>query len=260
MNPHHWIRRFQENNTPWQPPVAEPSPFLHDPRRPALAEAFATFQLGETGGGTRLMRFVHQTFPKDEAYAKAVQLFLAEEHRHSAMLAQLVGYLDGELKQTHWQNGVFRRLRTLFGLEFNVQVLLTAELIAVAWYGLLASHVPDPVVRSACARVTRDEVQHVAFHGDFFRTVHQKRLPLGSQLWALQFQVVLLATEAAAWWEFRRCLESFGISRALFQRRVRGAARGFLQHVVGGSVRGLSAPAFQEGDAALVEPAGQPGR
>ncbi|MEZ5429929.1 MAG: hypothetical protein R3F31_01860 [Verrucomicrobiales bacterium] len=38
-------------------------------------------------------------------------------------------------------------------------------------------------------------------------------------------------TEAAAWWEFGQCLRSFGISRRMFQGRVRGAARDFLTRV-----------------------------
>ena len=233
MNPSYWIQRFQDNQTPWTPPVMDgPVPFHKDSRCAGLARAFATFQLGETGGGTRLQRFVRAAFPPDGGdYARAVDLFLAEEHRHSAMLATVVEHLRGELQRRHWQNAVFRRVRTLCGLEFNLQVLLTAELIAVAWYGLLAHAVPDPLVRSACARITRDEVGHVAFHADFFRTVHRSRLPIGSQIWSLQFQAVLLMTEAAAWWEFGRCLRSFGISRRMFQGRVRGSARDFLARV-----------------------------
>lgn len=240
MNPHYWIRRFRENETPWVLPETADSSLQNDPRRPALARAFATFQLGETGGGTRLMRFARKSFPGDEARIRAVGMFLAEEHRHSEMLAGLVGYLGGRLRRHHWQNAVFRRLRTLLGLEFNLQILLTAELVAVAWYGLLASHVPDPIVRSACARITRDEVLHVAFQAAVARSLHRRRLPVSSHLWALQFQGILLVVELAAWWEFRRCLQSFGITRHLFQRRVHSAARGFLRQALGES--GVIAP------------------
>ena len=73
-----------------------------------------------------------------------MDLFVAEEQYHAEILAKAVTYFGGELKKKYWMNSVFRKVRALLGLEFNLQILLTAELIAEAYYGLLAKHVPDP--------------------------------------------------------------------------------------------------------------------
>lgn len=117
------MRHFETHRDGWREPdwAALGVCSLDDPRRTWLAESLAVFQLGESGGGTRLSRFVRRSFEAegreiDAAYVRAVELFLAEENDHARYLEGLVGYLGGRLRRSHWMNGVFRRVRAALGL------------------------------------------------------------------------------------------------------------------------------------------------
>lgn len=56
------------------------------------------------------------------------------------------------------------RLRRLIGLRAELMILMIAEVIALSYYGSLATRAPDPVVRAVGARILADEVAHVRFH------------------------------------------------------------------------------------------------
>lgn len=238
--PHDWVNHFESNRIGRKEPdwdrLGECG--LDPERRHLLARSLAMFQLGESGGGTRLRKFVRRVLETergliDPGYERAIELFVAEEQEHARLLERLLIYLGGRLRRRHWTNGVFRRVRTLLGLEFNLQVLLTAELIAEAYYGLLFQRAEDPVVRAVCGRLLRDEVGHIGFHQTFFAWRHRGRLPADTAIWSLQFQVLYLVAEALVWWGHGRCLRAFGIDRRRFAGRARAVCRRFLSGVSG---------------------------
>ncbi len=246
MNAQHWIRHFQTNRhafvePDWNGEMLSQSTLAKDPRRAPLIRSLATFQLGESGGGSRLLRFIARETGAGSDYETAMRLFVAEEQYHAELLGQVVNYLGGELLARHWMNGVFRKARSLVNLEFNVQVLLTAELIAEAYYGLLHHHVEDAVIHRVSGKILADEVRHIAFHGEFFRSRNRRRLPLSGGLWSLQFQAIFLATERAVWLDHGRCLRSFGVSREGFRGSARGSCRRFLEAVLAPTARRASA-------------------
>ena len=233
MNAKKWIAHFETNRHAWaEPDWAADSPILSEKRTRSLVDSLATFQLGESGGGTRLKSFVAQSWEGSPDYKEAVDLFVAEEQYHAEILAKAVIYLNGELKSKHWMNSIFRKFRTLIGLEFNLQILLTAELIAEAYYGILAKHVPDPVIKSMCQKVLRDEVKHIAFHEEFFRLNQRRWLPISSTIWSLQFQAVFMCVERAVWLDHGKCLTSFGITKRDFRAKAQGVCRRFLNRVI----------------------------
>ena len=237
MNAQQWIRHFENNrhafNEPdWNSQVFANSPLAEDPRLPLLIRSFATFQLGESGGGTRLLRFVERESGADIDYLTAMKLFVAEEQYHAELLAHVLHYLDAELLSHHWMNGLFRKARSLVNLEFNVQVLLTAELIAEAYYGFLHRHVDDPVIHRITGKILADEVRHIAFHSEFFRSRNRQRLPAGGGLWSLQFQAIFVTAEHAVWAGHGKCLRCFGIDRRQFRATARNCCRRFLEAVM----------------------------
>lgn len=238
QRPEDWLRYFENRHSEWREPIWESASGCLLPRalRDNLAKSLAIFQLGETGGGSRLRRFVHREMnaaPQElsEDYAKAVKLFIAEENEHARLLSELVSYLRGTLRKKHWSNAVFRQVRTLLGLEFNLQVLLIAELIAEAYYSLLYQHVPDPIVRSVCGKIVRDEVGHIGFHQTFFRWRQRGRLPIASAIWSIQLQGLFLVAEKLVWSQHRACLSGFGVEKQEFSRRARSVCRRFLSGV-----------------------------
>jgi hypothetical protein len=69
----------------------------------------------------------------------------------------------------HWSDTVFVRLRRLMGLRTELMVLTVAEVVALSYYGGLATAGPDSVVRAVAARILADEHPHVRFQQDRLR-------------------------------------------------------------------------------------------
>lgn len=137
MNTHIWTQYFINNRNRFtEPDMPLNSPGLRESVKLPLVRSLAIFQLGESGGGTRLLRYVRRVVTAEQlaGYEHAVGLFIEEEQYHARLLARLVNYLGGECMTKQWTNSIFRWLRNHFGVEFNIQVLLIAELIAEAYF------------------------------------------------------------------------------------------------------------------------------
>lgn len=232
MNTQHWIQHFAANtrlNHNMQLPAAACT--LPEHTRMPLAASLAIFQLGESGGGTRLRRYTRSiaTLENLRGYQRAVDLFVAEEQSHAALLARTVTHLGGTLLTKQWTNSVFRWMRDLVNLEFNIQVLLTAELIAEVYFGLLALRCPDAVVQQVAKKVLRDEMGHLSFQRDFLFERLKVLTPATQHLWRLQFQIIHRGTAAVVAWDHRHCLRTLGITQADFRSRAHRCWRSF-QH------------------------------
>ena len=227
-----WSAHFSQNTAedalPWQAP-----PCLPDQKRRALVTSLAVFQLGESGDGTALRRFARRLRddPRFRGYESTLGQFIGEENRHSRVLARLVSRLGGELIETQWTNFVFRKARRLINLEFELQIMMTAELIAEAYYGLLREHVEDPCVQGACERILRDEVQHLCFHIDFFTLRQATWWPWLVALWRTQFRSVFWLTSQVVWRDHRACFQSLGIDYQIYSMRCQRAVNAYLNRL-----------------------------
>lgn len=234
MNAIRWIRHF-EDNTPLNDALTLPGAacLLPESVRRPLAESLAVFQLGETGGGTRLRR--HAAGLAEEAgwsgYPQAIDRFIAEEQSHGRLLARLVAHLGGSLRRKQWSNGLFRRLRGLAGLEFAIQMLLTAELVAEVYYGMIYLRAGDPAVRMVAGKILRDEVSHLAFQREFLAARLLRLTPAAQRLWCWQFVAVHAVTAAAVAWDHRHCLRALGMTTAEFRRRSGMACAAFVRRL-----------------------------
>lgn len=223
MNTQTWITHFERNtrlNDTLELPDEVPCR-LSDKLRVPLAASLATFQLGESGTGSRLRRYAREVAPLENfrGYQRAIDLFVAEEQSHSRLLARVVRHLGGRLLRKQWTNSVFRRLRFLVNLEFAVQVLLTAELVAEVYFGTLYLRCEDPVVRKVAHKLLRDEMKHLDFQRDFLSERVAGFNDLGRLLWRLQFQAVHAITVRVVAWDHRHALKALGVRPQDFRRR-----------------------------------------
>ena len=219
-----WLHYFQQNQLrrpefDW----SRPTPFPPAVAR-ALARSLAHFQLGESGDGTTLLAQARQAWPDDADYVAALSLFVAEEHEHAGQLARLIARLGGTLVTDHWTDRCFRGVRHALGAGFDIQVLLTAELVGTAYYRLLRS-TGDTLLREVCEGMVRDEEAHLRFHADRILTAQLGWSPLRRALWTAQFRLLFEGTLAVAWIDHRRALRAVGISRRLFKTEARAEAR-----------------------------------
>lgn len=216
-----WVEYFQVNAEagpaiPWHEEIS-----LAAAERRDVARSVATFQLGETGGGSHLLAAAERYAARsgDRVYVEAVRLFIAEEQRHGACLGRWLDAAGLPRLRRHWTNGVFRRVRQLAGLELMLAMLLAAEVSAKVYYAALRKATGSAVLRRLCERILRDEVAHIRFqtqrlallrrhrHGPALLLTHQ------AQRWLMRL------TALVVWFTHRPVLRRAGLASTDFFRK-----------------------------------------
>ena len=197
-----WIEHFHLNRRrqPAQPWTLGEK--LTDAERAIVIDSIKQFQLGESGEGRHIKKCArnHAERADEPDYPEAVNLFIAEEQGHSALLGK---YLDlaGEARLTKSKvDGIFRWLRHLMGLELSLIVLSTAEVVATVYYRALRDATGCELLQSICRRILRDEAGHLAFHRDRFLTLRWKRSLLTRSILRLIHHALLMVTLLPVWW------------------------------------------------------------
>lgn len=244
MNSLSWLRYFEENRRNFIEPDWQAAVPLTISLRAELARSLSHFQLGESGGGRHLFSKAANQIPSDAAYLRALELFIAEEGEHARLLQGLVGRFGGTLVRRHWTHLLFRSARRALGLNFEIQVLLIAELVGTAYYEMLRRRARDPILDQVSDRILADEAQHVAFHLDRLRDVHATLLPMERAAWSLQFQVLFSAALRVAWIDHRVALTAIGTTRHEFFGEARAECIRFLDALAAGCSNRAPLPAF----------------
>lgn len=187
--------------------------------------------MGETREGKFLVAQARAQLPDDAAYHKALELFVLEEGEHARLLRKLVHRFGGKTIRHHWTHTMFRFVRRALGFKFEIQLLVTAELVGTAYYRLLQMRTCDPVLDEVCTLILKDEVQHADFHADWFGDFQARLLPLEREIWSAQFQFLFTAAAIVAWIDHRHCLKITGASRAEFFREARRECIRFLKQL-----------------------------
>jgi hypothetical protein len=231
MNSTEWLNYYRNNSrNRAEPQWHVPCP-LDLPTQCVLARSLSHFQLGESGEGNFLLSRAAREVPDDVAYHEALKLFVAEEQKHARLLAHLVHRYGRETIRQHWTQSLFRFVRRALGLNFELQVLVIAELVGTAYYRLLHARSRDPVLQQVCDQILRDEAGHVDFHADWLGTSQLCFLPLEREPWKARFQILLVLAARIAWFDHRYCLESIGVNRSEFFREARRECIYFLRRL-----------------------------
>jgi hypothetical protein len=240
-----WLRHYQNNRLHRTEPEWGVPCLLAPDVRHELAVSLSHFQLGETGGGTFLLGQASKSSCADDL--AALTLFVREENEHARLLECMVHRLGGSLVTRHWTHRLFKLARRAGGFHFEIQMLLTAEIIGTAYYELLHESVEDGPISHALGLMLRDEAGHVAFHTDRMRACWHGWLPFERTFWQGQFQALVLVALRAAWLDHGRCLRALGFAWEDFDQRARRTAITFLDNLH----RETSAPASPLAPAAV---------
>lgn len=226
MNSSSWRTYYESNRLNRTEPEWNSLCLLTEDVRKELAVSLSHFQLGETGGGTFLLREASRE--SDAEDLAALGLFVQEEKEHARLLACMVQRLGGKLVQKHWTHRIFKLARRAGGFRFEIQMLLTAEIVGTAYYEMVKAGTDDVPLNAALGLMLRDEASHVAFHLDRLRLQWRTYLPLERAFWSLQFQVLVLMALRVAWLDHGSCLRALGYTRHDFIERARHVAIQFL--------------------------------
>lgn len=222
-----WIQHFQQNrlNRPepdWAAPITLD---LHTISR--VLPSLEGFQLGDGGGPASLIAADAESFRgSSDDMRTTVDYWFAEEKEHSRLLSCAVRRFGGKLIKSHWSFSAFCACRRIFGVRFELQVLLLTELVSTAYYRVLRRHINDTPVRAMCSLILRDEAGHVAFHRARLSTSNNRGVP-----WALQFWTCGYAAATMLWVNHRRCLTAIGGTRAEYFREVTFEISRFLRRL-----------------------------
>ncbi len=244
-----WEQFFLNRATRALPELESPDKYAYMPK--SVAKSLAVFQLGESGGGTIVEQArISQCNTHDEHYARSLQLFVEEEHRHAELLAICVRNLGGELIRKSWTAKLFVFARRLMGLRLKVLVLLAAEVVGVCYYHLIASRLPRSRIRSLLAQIVNDERSHLYFHCDFLR--NHVSSGWRRMLFVAAWRTTITAAAIAVLIEHRRVLRDLNLPVIAVWRRWYSLSR-FAEQIVCAE-RKASGNELQEMDAVSVRP------
>lgn len=206
---------FERRNGRPLPPLERDLDYTRLPR--ALARSLAVFQLGESGGGSVVQQARGSGLTGiDGTYARAMELFVAEEHRHAAVLAVCVRLMGGTLLKKNWTARLFVVGRRLMGLRLKILVLLAAEVAGLSFYQLAASRLPAGRLRTCLEEIIGDERDHLRFHARFLWL--QAGTPLARWAFRVVWSVVIRSSELVVRLDHRRTLGDLSIGNQEFSR------------------------------------------
>ncbi len=238
MNHAKWISHFKRNRTHRpEPDWASPVPL--QPGIPAdLIKSIEQFRLGDGGGPASLIAYDAERFRgSSEEMRLIVDMWFAEEAEHARLLGCAVKRFHGRYITSHWSFSAFCFCRRIFGVRFELQVLLLTELVSTAYYRLLRNHSPDGALTAMCELILRDEAGHVAFHRERLAEKDCLSSGLHGALWQAQFCFLGYAAATMLWVNHRPGLTAIGGTAAEYYQEVRRQLRRFLF-----SLRRASAP------------------
>jgi hypothetical protein len=247
LNYHRWISHFERNRQDRpEPDWTAPIPVLPADMS-SLLSSLAQFQLGDGGGPASLIARDAERFRgSTPEMRKLVDLWFAEEREHSRLLGCAVDNLGGQRIQSHWSFSAFCQARRIFGVRFELQVLLLTEITSTAYYRLLQRHCRIPALESMCALILRDEGGHVAFHRDRLATAGRSPVGFFGRLWALQFCLCGYSAGTMLWINHAPCLTKLGATTREFYSEVTRELRRFLHLIALQAERRKREAGFEE--------------
>ena len=212
-----WLVYFQANPTPdqvvdWTLPAS-----LTPAEHRALDDSIASFQLGEYSEGRNLLRAASDFADAhdDQRFLEITRLFIREEQHHAGVLARFMREAGIPVIRRHWTDTIFRGLRRHVGYELTVTVLVSAEMIALAYYQALSQASGSLLLQQICAKLLDDEQAHVSWESALLHAIRQRHGPAR-----------LLLTRAAHWVLFHGALAIVMIlhRRVIRRSELRGTA------------------------------------
>jgi hypothetical protein len=184
-----------------------------------IAKSIQQFQLGEGSKGQRLLERgkAYAREADDPFFAAALALFIKEEQQHSRYLAAFMGSQGIPCVGRHWVDTAFRRLRGLAGLELSLTVLVTAEIIAIAYYRALRDATGSATLKMICRRILEDEAAHLRYQASMLGRASSKRGPAWQRAAARMHRQFMRGTIALVWIEHRSVLEAAGCDYRKFR-------------------------------------------
>jgi hypothetical protein len=215
-----WLDHFEYHATRrCAMPRGKPFELTSEERR-QVAGSIATFQLGEQSAGRSFLRAAqcHERHHDVAPLARIVELLIAEEQHHAALLGEFMDLHGMPRKHSDWTDRVFRRLRSLAGFELYLTVLVTAELIGKVYYRALEAATGSRQLQTLCRMLVADELAHVGLESDLLRGIHARKSPVSRAVRVAAHRAFFAGASLVVWLTHRRVLRGAGYRMGTFLR------------------------------------------
>lgn len=158
-----WIEYFKYNNSHLLKLDFSSNAELSNEEINLITPSIKAFQIGEGSNGKHLSKVVEKFAIKSgyKDYVEIMKWFIAEENRHSQTLKSYMDIYKIKAFNKTWIDNVFRFLRKMMGLECEIIVLVTAEMIALSYYTALSNATNSKLLKTICMQMLNDELKHI---------------------------------------------------------------------------------------------------
>jgi hypothetical protein len=216
-----WIAYFRSNGERLREIAWDEGAQFTPAEKAAVIRSIQIFQLGESGQGKHFVRLAEEHGRRigDDNYAAAVELFLAEEHRHARELGRVLDLAGAPRLSSQWTDNIFRRLRHLGGLELKIAALVNAEVLAQVYYAALRRATESTLLRRLCTQILADEAAHVRFQSERLALLRHGRSRLGLRLRRICERMLFAVTCLVVWRGHYRVFRAAHFTFRSFWRR-----------------------------------------
>ncbi|MBS0380395.1 MAG: hypothetical protein JSS29_18090 [Proteobacteria bacterium] len=236
-----WLNHFEHHALHLRSIPAELADNLSDEERRLIARSIATFQLGEQSEGRTLVRAA-QRFAQARAMphlVRIVELFIREEQRHAALLKEFMEDHGIALRQAHWSDWVFRRVRRVAGFELYLHVLVCAELIGNVYYRALEAATECTRLRILCRVLVCEELAHIGFESQLLLGLQRSRPAPVRLLMRTAHRAFIASAACVVWFTHRDVLRRAGYRRRTFLSSCLAQHTFYLEPTPAGGLREL---------------------
>lgn len=216
-----WLAHFARNQENRREPAWDAPITLASDAIQKLVRSLEQFQLGDGGGPAYLIGWDRERFlSSNPGMRELVNRWFLEEREHSRLLGAALKRFGGRQIDGHWSFSVFCWVRRVFGVQFELTVLLLTEIVSTVYYRLIRRHADDPALRGMCRLILRDEHGHVAFHRERLATAGRNGLATYGVLWRVWFTTLGLSAATMLWINHAAGLCPIGATTREFYREV----------------------------------------
>jgi hypothetical protein len=186
-----------------------------------VVASLRAWQLGETSDGEHLRSAARRYAEavNDPDFAVAVELFIAEEHRHGASLGRFLDLAGVPRLRWYWGDTVFRAMRHFLArLEACATVVVMVEVQALLYYAAVRRATNSAVLRQLCRQILRDEIPHIRFQCERLAVLHRPNGRLRRWFTAVVHRFLFTGITLAVWVGHRRALRAGGFTFRRFWR------------------------------------------
>lgn len=200
-----WIEYFKYNNAHLLFLDFSNNTELTNEEKEIITPSIRAFQIGEGSEGKHLIKTVEKFASKTHyaEYPEIMQWFIKEENRHSQTLKKFMEIYKIEAANNMAIDNIFRVLRKMFGLECEIIVLVTAEMIALSYYTALSNATNSKLLKTICKQMLNDELKHVVLQSTTLHRISEKRNKVSNAIIRLIRKILMRATLFVVWHKYK---------------------------------------------------------